>query len=365
MIWGRPAAAADNVQPAVPRPSLELRGKAFRRLGKTGRRQRIGQPGVRIRAYVSVGAMRELFDVRLHLAGPERAVQSHHERIRVGDRRQKRFDRLPAQDSPGAIGHRSGNDKRNSPAQFFEQFGNGRDRCFCIQGVENSFDHQQIYAALQQSGSLFAVAFSNLIERDRAKTGIVYIGRQRSRDWQWAERTADETPASCLVRDRVRRMTRHAGRVEIDLRHQVAILPVVHDALEKLGVFASAVRLALKKKVMKTDGRAAEGVGFDDVRAGFEITPVDFVDEIGFREEQDLETALEVFSFPILEAVAAITGFAEFVLLDHRPHGPVEHDDALAHERFERMESIGRHGEPELNRSSPCTARNKLTHHDA
>ena len=94
----------------------------------------------------------------------------------MGDRSEKSFDRLATQDSTGTIGHRSGNDKRNSPAQIFEQFGDGRDRCFGIQGVENSFDHQQVHAALQQSCGLFAVAFSDLIERDRAKTGIVYIG---------------------------------------------------------------------------------------------------------------------------------------------------------------------------------------------
>jgi len=147
-------------------------------------------------------------------------------------------------------------------------------------------------------------------------------------------------------------VTRHTRRVEIDLRYEVGILPIVHDALEKLGVFAATFRFTMKKEIVKSDGGAAEGIRLDDVRAGFEITPVDFVDEIGFREEKDLEAALEVFALPILEPVAAVTSLAQLVLLNHRAHGPVERDDALAHQRFERMEIFGRHGEPELNRSS-------------
>ena len=103
---------------------------------------------------------------------------------------------------------------------------------------------------------------------------------------------------------------------------------------------------------MEANRGAAEGIGLDDVRAGFEITPVNFVDHVRFGEEKDLETSLEVFSFPILEAITAITGFGQLVLLDHRPHRAIEHDDALAHQRFERMEVFRGHAEQELNASS-------------
>src|SRR5205823_14964666 len=106
------------------------------------------------------------------------------------------------------------------------------------------------------------------------------------------------------------------------------------------------------KKIVQPDRCAAEGIRLNDVRAGCEITAVNFIDELGLGQEKNLETALEVFPFPILEAIAAITGLAQFVLLDHRAHGAVEHDDALAHKRFKRMEIMGRHVRGELNRSS-------------
>ena len=79
---------------------------------------------------------------------------------------------------------------------------------------------------------------------------------------------------------------------------------------------------------------------------------MDFANEIGLGKEKNLETALQVLSVPILEALAAIVGFTQPVLLDHRAHGAVEHDDAFAHQRFERMEIFGRHVGGELNRSS-------------
>ena len=74
--------------------------------------------------------------------------------------------------------------------------------------------------------------------------------------------------------------------------------------------------------------------------------------EGGLRQKQELDAPLQVFAFPIAEARAAIIGFGQLVLLDHRAHGAIEQDDALAEERFERMENVGGHVDGELNRSS-------------
>jgi hypothetical protein len=79
---------------------------------------------------------------------------------------------------------------------------------------------------------------------------------------------------------------------------------------------------------------------------------VNFVDHGRPGQEEHLESALEVFPFPVLEAVAAIIGLGQLVSLDHRAHGAIEHDDALAQQRFERMEIFDGHGGGELNRSS-------------
>ena len=61
---------------------------------------------------------------------------------------------------------------------------------------------------------------------------------------------------------------------------------------------------------------------------------------------------LRSLPFQSWKRVAAIIGFGQLVLLDHRAHGAIEHDDALAHQRFERMEDFDGHVGRELNRSS-------------
>src|SRR4051794_3351421 len=119
--------------------------------------------------------MREFLDVWLHFAGPQRAIQSYHQRIGMRDRGQKSFDRLATQDPARAIRYGSRNDERNLFAGFLKQLGDGRDRGLGIQGVEDGLDHKQIDTTLEQCSGLFAIRLSNLIERDGAKTRIVYV----------------------------------------------------------------------------------------------------------------------------------------------------------------------------------------------
>ena len=66
------------------------------------------------------------------------------------------------------------------------------------------------------------------------------------------------------------------------------------------------------------DGHAAEGVGLDDVRTGFEVSPVDAADEIG---PGDIEHFRAVFT------AQKVRLNRQRLLMDHRPHGSVEHKD--------------------------------------
>ena len=106
----RAATAADDIEPAVPRPIAQLRRERFRRFRKTGRRKRIGQAGVWIGARKAGREPRHFLDVRPHLVGPERAVQTDDERLGVPDRGEKRSHRLSGQGAPGKIGDRAGNE---------------------------------------------------------------------------------------------------------------------------------------------------------------------------------------------------------------------------------------------------------------
>ena len=97
----------------------------------------------------------------------------------------------------------------------------------------------------------------------------------------------------------------------------------------------------------------AEGVRFDDVRAGFEIIGMNFLDHLRPRQIEQFEAAFEIFALPIAKPFAAVIRFGQFVALDHRSHRAIEHDDPLAHQSFQRMNPVCRHDVRELNGVSP------------
>ena len=112
VIRGRAATAADDVEPAIPRPVAQLRSKRFRSLGKTSRRQRIGQTGVGISARETRREPRHLLDMRPHLGGTERAVQPDNERLGVQNGGEERAHRLSGQGTTGKVCDRAGNQDR-------------------------------------------------------------------------------------------------------------------------------------------------------------------------------------------------------------------------------------------------------------
>ena len=71
----------------------------------------------------------------------------------------------------------------------------------------------------------------------------------------------------------------------------------------------------------KNDRCAAETVGLDDVRAGFQVFPVNVQDHLGARANEIL-----VASF---ERRAAKIRRTQVALLQHGAHGAVKHQDSL------------------------------------
>ena len=83
-VFGRrPAAAADNVEPAVGGPLFKLRRERLRRLRKSGGQQGIGQPRVGVRAEINRRFLLQFLDERTHLLRPQRAVQAHAQQRHV------------------------------------------------------------------------------------------------------------------------------------------------------------------------------------------------------------------------------------------------------------------------------------------
>src|SRR6185295_5678205 len=65
-------------------------------------------------------------------------------------------------------------------------------------------------------------------------------------------------------------------------------------------------------------------------------------DDLRLRERQQIVVALDVVLM-VLEAFAAIFGFAEVIGLDHRPHGAIEDEDARVQGGFELEQTAGGH----------------------
>lgn len=67
------------------------------------------------------------------------------------------------------------------------------------------------------------------------------------------------------------------------------------DAVEELGIFFT-VGFFGEEEVVLADGSGGEGVSFDDVGTSFEVSCMDFSDNLWTREEEDFVVTLEVFS---------------------------------------------------------------------
>src|SRR2546423_1687267 len=264
------------------------------------------------------------------------------------NRDEKCLDGLTAQDSARSIRHRAGNNERHALSRCFEQLANRGDRSFRVERVEDRFDEKQIDAAFEERSGLLTVGFPDLVKIRGTKTRIVHVRRERRRDGQGTHGAAYETPAPRFLCHALRSPQGVPGRLAVIFFNNPRQFLVVDDALKKLEVFSTAGRFAFEKKIVETDRSAAKSVRLDNVRAGFEVIPMNLLDHVRSGKEEDFEAAFEIFARPVFEAIAAKLGLTELALLDHGAHGAVEDDDALAHERFERMESVARHGEPEL-----------------
>ncbi len=77
----------------------------------------------------------------------------------MSDRSKKSLHRLAAERAPGAIGDRSGNQQRHSSAELFKKFCDCKKSGLGVERVEDSFDREQIDAAMQKRFGLVVIRF--------------------------------------------------------------------------------------------------------------------------------------------------------------------------------------------------------------
>jgi hypothetical protein len=75
------------------------------------------------------------------------------------------------------------------------------------------------------------------------------------------------------------------------------------------------------------DGGGGKGIGFNDIRARFQIVDMDLADGVRHCQAEKVIVALDVRR-PVLETLAAIGCLVQFEQLDFSPHGSVQHQNA-------------------------------------
>ena len=219
---------------------------------------------------------RQLLDVRAHQRRAQRAVEADGKRLRMAHRVPERLGRLARERAARGVGDRAGDDERQAHAARLEVFVDREQRGLGVERVEDGLDQQQVDAAVDQRGHRFGVGGHQLVEADVAKARIVDVGRDRGGAVGRTEHAGDE--ARLLRRFRCPGVGAFAGKPgsgKVDLAHP-----------------------ALQLVVGLRDARRVEGVGLDDVGAGFEKGVVDRAHDLGLGQREQVVVALEVARVP-------------------------------------------------------------------
>ena len=316
MLGRGPAAAPDDVDHAR---LGELAHHVRRGLGLlVVAAELVRQPGVGVRAHQRVGNGGELLQVRPHLVGTERTVESDRERVGVAHRVPERSRRLPGQRAPGAIGDRARDHQRHVAPAGAQRSAVGDDRRLRVQRVEDRLDQHDVDAAGDQRLDLLLVRVGERVEGDGAIAGILDARRDRQRHVRRTDRAGDEAPFPVAPLGLVGRLARQHGRGPVELDDQVAELVV------GLG-----------------DARGAEGVGLDDVGPCQQVAQVDLAHGVWARDREHVVVAHEIAAV-VAEPIAAEIVVDQAELLERGAHRAVEHEDALARRRGEGVAGIDR-----------------------
>ena len=296
------AATADDVHQAPVDEVADCGGHFFGGFVVTA--ELVRQAGVRVRAHERGGDARQGFHMRSQRFRPQRAVQAHDQRLRVANRMPERLGRLPGERPPARIHDGAGNHDGQRPG-VVEQRIEREQRRLAIQRVEHGFQEQQVDAAGDQRLRRFPIGLHQFREADVARPRIVDIRGNARRAVGGAQHAGDPTRLRGSG-ERIRGAAGDGGGFVVDLAHRVL------QAVVGLG-----------------DARGGEGVGGDDVRARRQVGAVDVLHRIRSRQRKNIAIALQRLVV-VGETPAAVVGFEQAELLQHRAHGAVEHQHALA-----------------------------------
>mmetsp|Transcript_12775 Transcript_12775/g.34355 ORF Transcript_12775/g.34355 Transcript_12775/m.34355 type:complete len:271 (-) Transcript_12775:205-1017(-) len=261
VAWCRPTAAANNVhQTLIPERDQVLCHVCGRVVVSS---HGVGQASVGVAEDERVGTLSESFDILLHVACTERAVEPHSERFGVRDRNPKRFGRLTGKRAPAVVHDRARN-KYGLALVFWVVVSKlvDSEQCgLCVQSVEDRFHKNHVNASIVQTRELLIVRIDYLHERDVAKSGILNRRRHRQR------------PVCGTHRPRNKARLEGVHRGVLLSGTSSALCSGLVDQVHILGIFVQLV-------ISLCDPGPRKGVGLDKIRASREILFMDCLDYV-------------------------------------------------------------------------------------
>ena len=316
MFGRRSATAADDIHEASAGEIADDFRHLLRRLVVFA--ELVRQAGIRMRSDMNRCEPRYLFHMGRELFGAEGAIEADRKRFRMQDRIAERFDGLARQSAAAGVGNRARYHQRQAFAGVFEEIQAGMDRRLRVQGIERGFDQQQVGAAFDEGGDGDGVVFGQFVKGNISEPRIVDIGRNRGRLAGRADDAGDET--RLLRRARVHFV---AGGASQPRTRQIQLSMQSFHAVIGLG---TAVGI--------------EGIGFDDIGPGLQVSQVNIPDQIGSGQVEKVIVSAEIY-LQIAKTLAAKVRLAEAPGLDHRAHGAVEQHDAPLKNLFQTLVTGG------------------------
>ena len=89
----------------------------------------------------------------------------------------------------------------------------------------------------------------------------------------------------------------------------------------------------VNEELALSDARGTEGVGLDDVRAGFQKAAVNVANHLRLGEREDV-TVVQQILLRIFEAFTTDVGFSHAIGADGRAHRAVDDGDAVSKQVF-------------------------------
>src|SRR4029077_19761104 len=105
--------------------------------------------------------------------------------------------------SPRLVNYGTRNHQRHVASGFFQCIGDSEQRSLSVERVENGLDDEKIDTAFEQGSRFIEISLAKLIERDRAKSRIIYVRRNGTRNRKRSHRSATKPPLAGFIRNAI------------------------------------------------------------------------------------------------------------------------------------------------------------------